>query len=85
MKDLLNLLNKFRNSLNSDTTTKEAIQEVLKDKVRVNIKKENIFLKNGVLELVASPTMKSEIALKEEQVRNILKMRGIIISRIIYK
>lgn len=85
MKNLINLLERFSQSLNKDILTKEAIALVIKEVTKVELSTENISLKNGVLELSTSNVGKNEIALKEDLVRNILKAKGIHITRILYK
>lgn len=86
MKNLFNLLERFSKSLNKDTLAKEAVAQVVFRHTRVNLKPENINLKDGVLEISASPVFKNEINLKESAIKSDLKERhNIFVSRILYK
>jgi len=86
MINLSNLLERFSKSLNKDSWTKETILSTILEKTRVNLPQENVFLKDGVLEIRASASAKNEIMLKEESIKTELKERyQISFSRIIYK
>ncbi|OHA92322.1 MAG: hypothetical protein A3J09_02495 [Candidatus Zambryskibacteria bacterium RIFCSPLOWO2_02_FULL_51_21] len=80
MKNLSKLLERFSNILNKDTETKNTIIRIIKDKTNIELKSNQINLKNGVLEVEASPVVKNEIRLKEDLLKQELK-----ISRILYK
>lgn len=86
MKNLLNLLERFSNSLNKDTLTKEIITRTLKEEVGIQIDPEKISLKEGVLSIEASPIVKNEINLKEEILKNKLKkLLNLSTLNILYK
>ena len=85
MKLLSQLLERFSQSLSKDIVTKEIIGQIILEKTKVNLKKENFNLKGGVLEIFAFAIAKSEIALKEEIIKDELRARQIFVSRIFYK
>jgi hypothetical protein len=80
MKHLLDLLNRFSKSLSKDTLAKENISKTIFNHTKVNLLPENINLKDGVLEITTFATAKNEIKLKEEMIKNEVK-----VSRIFYK
>ncbi len=77
---LSNLLERFSKNLNKNTETKNAIIDTIKNKTRAVLDYKSINLKDGVLEIEASPSAKNEIKLKEDEIKKELK-----ISRIFYK
>ena len=86
MKNLLSLLEKFSKVLNKESQTKQAIAEVIQKRVGAVVGPDKFLLKDGVLEVSASPTVKNEISLKEAAIKDELKeSHGISISRILYK
>ena len=86
MKNLFSLLERFSKSLNKDVLAKENIIKIILERARVNLTPENITLKDGVLEIIASPVFKNEINLKESAILSELKERyNISVSRILYK
>ena len=80
MKGLDSLLNRISNILNKEELRKKSILDVIREKTKITLNPEQIFLKNGVLEIEASPVAKNEIKLKEDFLKQELK-----ISRILYK
>lgn len=86
MKDLFKLLERFTKSLSKDVLAKEAVLQTILEHTRAKISIENISLKEGVLEINASPVVKNEINLKETAILSELKERHrISVSRIFYK
>ncbi|NCN08114.1 hypothetical protein GW944_00895 [Candidatus Parcubacteria bacterium] len=86
MKNLSLLLKKFSNILDKDTVVKDSILKVIEDKTKIKLTKENFFLKDGLLEIKASPVIKNEINFKEKLIRDELNNSyKIFISKIIYK
>lgn len=86
MKNLFDLLQRFKKSLNKDASTKEAIISVIESRTRVVLAPENLSLKEGVLELTAGASAKNEIKLKEEAIKTELKeLYRIALVRILYK
>ncbi|MEK7176174.1 MAG: hypothetical protein AAB695_02240 [Patescibacteria group bacterium] len=80
MKNLLELLDRFSKVLNKNTETKNTIIRIIKEKTNIELKSNQINLKNDVLEIESSPTIKNEIKLKEDFLKQELK-----VSRILYK
>ena len=86
MKNLLQLLERFTKSLHKDTLAKEALSQIVADATRISLPPENFSLKDGVLSITASPSVKNEIRLKEETIKEALKrFRGVNVSRVLYK
>jgi len=84
MKNLTALLERFNKRLNKDRITKGVITETILHATGVNLSPEAISLKEGILTVSATATIKNEIKLKEEGIRREFKERGVPISRIIY-
>lgn len=82
MRNLSDLLNRFSHSLKKDSLAKERVREVLLRHTGVMIKEDQIYIKDGVLELDLPPVAKSEIMLKEEAIRDELKG---LVGRILYR
>ena len=86
MKNLSKLLERFSNILNKNTDTKNTIIRIIKEKTNIELKSNQINLKEGVLEINAGASAKNEIKLKEESIKTELKERfHINITRILYK
>lgn len=86
MKDLFKLLERFSRSLNQDRAIKEAIARVIGERVGVAFDIERLALKDGVLTLNAGATLKNEIRLKEEAIKDELReTHHILVTRVIYK
>jgi hypothetical protein len=87
MKNLSSLLERLSKVLNKDTVIKESVTRVIKEKIGIEIPQENINLnKEGVLEIINSPSANNEIRLKEEYIKTELReVYNISISRIFFK
>lgn len=86
MKSILTFLEKFSRNLNKNVLIKENISKVIQEKTKINLLPEQINLKNGILEINASGTVKNEIILKEMSIKDELKESyRISVSRILYK
>lgn len=86
MKNLFSLLERFSKILNKDASTKEAISQVIQNKIGVALPPDKFLLKDGVLEITSSPVIKNEISLKEGSIKDELKeVHRISVSRILYK
>lgn len=86
MKNLNSLLERLSRVLNKDELIKSSVVSVLRDSVGVTISTNKINLKEGVLEVEASPAIKNEIKLKEERIKDELKeVYKINLIRILYK
>ncbi|MBI2086774.1 MAG: hypothetical protein HYT69_01220 [Candidatus Zambryskibacteria bacterium] len=86
MKNLFNLLERFSKVLNKETLAKETIVKIVQEKAKVKLLPKQIFFKDGILEINSGAAAKSEINLKEEQIKTELKERHkIFISRVIYR
>ncbi|KKR26213.1 MAG: hypothetical protein A3F53_01250 [Candidatus Zambryskibacteria bacterium RIFCSPHIGHO2_12_FULL_48_10] len=86
MRNLSSLLERFAKILNKGSAVKENIAETVFNLAKVNLDPENIYLKNGVLEISASAPAKNEIRLKEEIIKTKLReVYKINISRVLYK
>ena len=81
MKNLFTLLQRFSQSLNHDALLKEKVSQVIESYTHLKIDPTNLNIKNGVLEIVASPVVKNEINLKETQIKEALNE----VTRIVYR
>jgi hypothetical protein len=86
MKDFGSLLKKIYTSLNKDTLERENILYTLKNTTGVTLTSSDVFVREGVLEISASPVVKNEIRLKEDAILNTLKNSyNLSYSRVMYK
>jgi hypothetical protein len=86
MKDFASLLKKVYASLNKDTIERENVLYTLKNTTGVTLTSEDVFIRDGVLEINASQVVKNEIKLKEEAILNTLKNSyNLSYSRVLYK
>ena len=86
MKDFSLLLKKVYASLNKDTQERENILYTLKNTTGVTLTSSDVFVREGVLEISASPVIKNEIKLKEDAILNTLKTSyNLSYSRVLYK
>ncbi len=86
MKDFSELLKKIYTSLNKDALEKENVLFELKNFTGAKLDSASIFIRDGVLEISASPTLKNEIKLKEEKILSALKNNHkLFYIRILYK
>lgn len=86
MKTLSSLLERFKKSLGKSTVNKDAVILAVEKVVNIKLKPEEINIKDAVLEIISSPSKKSEIRLKEELVLSEVRLQtGQNVSRIFYK
>lgn len=85
MRNLSALLNRITSALNKDEITKQVVVDTLKQLTSAQLEENSISIKNGVLEIIASPVVKNEIRMKEEDLKNRLKLQNIFVTRILYK
>jgi hypothetical protein len=85
MRDLKKLLERISESLNKDDLIKERVIDVVKSKTKVTLKIQEVSVKNGVLEINTKPAAKNEIKLKESELIPELALRGVYVSRVLYK
>jgi hypothetical protein len=85
MKNLSALLERLSRSLNKDSVLKEGVIEAVFKETNIKLDQNKISLKNGVLQISASPVVNNEIKLKEERIKNGLREKNIFILRVLYK
>ena len=68
MLEIKDLLAKFSNILLGEEGKKEAIRKVISDVIKLEIKSEDIKIKNGTIYLNIKPIYKNEIFLKQEEI-----------------
>jgi hypothetical protein len=68
MIEIKDLLSRFRHILFSGEVKKESVREVISRIIKIQIKKEDIEIKNGTVYLNIKPIYKNEIFLKKEQI-----------------
>ncbi len=86
MKEFGTLLKKLYSSLNRDVLERENILYTLKTTTGITLTSSDLFIREGVLEISASPVVKNEIKLKEEAILEALKNSyNLSYSRVLYK
>jgi hypothetical protein len=86
MKEFGTLLKKLYSSLNRDVVERENILYTLKNTTGITLTSSDLFIREGVLEISASPVVKNEIKLKEEAILEALKNSyNLSYSRVLYK
>ena len=65
MFNISNYLEKFKRIYESETAKKEAVISVIKEVVGITLKPESVTLKEGVLQIKASPLVRNEINMKK--------------------
>lgn len=78
MRGLNSLLGRVSNALNREGLHKKLIIDVIEKKTKITLKPEQVFLKNGILEIKAHPVLKNEIKLKEDLLKQELKVLRIL-------
>jgi hypothetical protein len=73
MVELKNLLDRFNNLLFSNEAKTEAIKKAVFEATGIEIKKEEVRIKNSTIFLNIKPLYKNEIFLKQEKILSILK------------
>jgi hypothetical protein len=69
MKSFSTLLEKITKALGEDALLKSSVIEVIKELTGGTIKEDQFSIKEGILTINASPVVKNEIRLKEEEIR----------------
>jgi len=86
MKNLTALLERLTKVLNKDEILKSSVIDAIKNKAHISLASDKILIREGILEIEASPAVKSEIRLKEELIRSELKeVYNVNIVRVLYK
>ncbi len=73
MIEIKDLLLKFQNLLSLGEAQKDTIRSVISEAIGVQIKSEDITIKNGTIYLNIKPVYKNEILLKKEKIFNKLE------------
>ena len=68
MLEIKDLLSRFNNILLSEEAKKETIRKIISEVIKVEIKSEDIKIKNGTIYLNIKPIYKNEIFIKREQI-----------------
>ncbi|MBX4195782.1 hypothetical protein KW796_02415 [Candidatus Parcubacteria bacterium] len=68
MKGLGSLLDRFKDSLDKDIASREMIAECIKEAAGLDIRLEDISIKNDTLRIRTSPVKRSEINLHEAEI-----------------
>ena len=85
MRNLRALLERFSKNLNRTSLFKEHIINTVEKLTRARLSPEQINLREGILEINAGGAVKSEICLKEDQIKSELRSLGVYVGRILYK
>lgn len=78
MRNLSSLLGRLSKVLNEDSSRKELVINTIKEKTGILLNSGQIFIKDGNLEIKASPAANNEIRLKEEDIRKELKLLRVL-------
>jgi len=68
MIEIKDLLLKFNNILLSEEGKKEAVRNIISEVIGIQIKSQDIKIRNGVVYLNIKPIYKNEIFLKQDQI-----------------
>ncbi len=68
MIEIKDLLARFNNILLGEEGKKEAIRKIISEVIKVEIKSEDIKIKNGTIYLNIKPIYKNEIFLKQDKI-----------------
>lgn len=68
MIEIKNLLSRFNNILLSEEGKKEAVKKIISEIIKVEIKSQEIQIKNNIIYLNIKPIYKNEILLKQDQI-----------------
>jgi len=68
MIEIKDLLTRFNSILLGEEGKKEAIRKIISEIIKVEIKSEDIKIKNGTIYLNIKPIYKNEILLKQEKI-----------------
>lgn len=77
MAEIKDFLGQFKKFLDKDFLEKELILKVIYKVINIEIKKEDIKVKNNILILKSNPYLKSEISLNKEKILKEFKKEGI--------
>jgi hypothetical protein len=73
MIEIKELLLKFNNILISEGLKKEEIRRIISEEIKIDLKSEDIKIKNGTIFLNIKPIYKNEIFLKKDKIFSKLK------------
>jgi hypothetical protein len=73
MIELKDLLLNFKNILVSESAKKEGICRIISEEIKIDLKTEDIQIKNGIIFLNIKPIYKNEIFLKKDKIFSKLK------------
>jgi hypothetical protein len=73
MIELKDLLLNFKSILVSENSKKEEVCRIISEEIKLDLKSEDIQIKNGVIFLNIKPIYKNEIFLKKDQIFSKLK------------
>jgi hypothetical protein len=68
MLEIKDLLARFNNLLLSEEVKKESVRKIISEIIGIEIKSEDIKIKNGTIYLNIKPIYKNEILIKQEQI-----------------
>ncbi len=73
MIEIKDLLTKFNNILLSEEAKSESARKIISETIGIDIKKEQVKIKNNIIYLDVKPIYKNEIFLKQERISAKLK------------
>lgn len=85
MKDLGDLLNRFKRSLDKDVEGREIVTSVVKEVVGFDIRLEDVSFKANTVRIKTSPAKRSAIKLEDMRILALVRERTkLAIDRIVY-
>lgn len=85
MIDIAKLLHRISSSINKDSVVKQRVADTVRLQTHVQLTEGQISIRDGVLEIDASPSARSEISLHQQAILETLKSQQVFVSRILYK
>jgi len=86
MRNLSSLLERVSKALNRDRSSKEAVVSVIYKYTKAVVPEANLMLRDGILEIITSSTIKNEITLKEKVIKDELKdVYSVFVTRFLFK
>jgi hypothetical protein len=85
MKDLGDLLNRFKRSLDKDVEGREAVTTCVRDLLGFDIRLQDVTFKAHTIRIKTSPAKRNAIKLEEERLLSLIRLKtNLNIDRILY-
>lgn len=85
MKDIGDLLNRFKKSLDKDVGMREAVAECVKEILKFDIRLQDVTLKADTIRIKTSPAKRNAIKLEEAKILSQIRLRTKLnLNKILY-